>query len=101
MLTKLTQKEYLDKLKTSNCFIQAVTTHPLEEVVQAVMNAKELPICHEYIKVEKRSKVFVFTRKDGSKCYRDFIGKNEYYSLDDLLLHVNVNGIYTYIFINL
>jgi hypothetical protein len=106
-MKELTNKEYFEDLQAGSCFITALHQRTLEEVTESLNSElfdysqlKDSAV-YKYDSVVKRSKDYVFTRPDGTKSYRDFIGKNKYYTHKQILLHVNVQGEYTTIFINL
>ena len=103
-MRKLTASEYLEDLEICSRFICCVTHMNLEETVKAVDKIEDDIKSHaiyQYESVQKRSADYVFTRKDGTKCYRQFHGKNEYYTWKGVLYHVNTKlDTYRSIFIN-
>jgi len=101
----LTQKEYLADLKAGAYFIGAAHSKDLNEIVAYINQNGYQKIkdeaCYKYNCIQKRSKDIVMTKQDGTKCYRDFHGKNEYYTYKQVLLHKNIQDGHTTIFINL
>lgn len=89
-MKQLTQKQYLEDLQAGSKFIQCVHGMTLEQVQKAVEDFQgDLEPCYRYVSVIKRSKDFVFTSEDGTKSYRDFYGKNKYFTHKQILYHVN------------
>ena len=96
-MKQLTQKEYVEDLQAGSRFVQAVYTRPasnlLEELerfidTETYQGLKDSAV-YEYVSMKKRSKEFVFLLDDGTSSYRDFNGKNKYYTHKQILLHIN------------
>ena len=96
-MKQLTQKEYIEDLQAGSRFIRAIHTNPADLTIGELERYIDIETyqtikdnyCYRYVSMKKRSKDFVFLLEDGTSSYRDFNGKNKYYTHKQILLHIN------------
>ena len=98
--TKITKKEFIAALDNT-AFIASVFNQPLEKILVAVEEAKELPCIYDVDYVEEKSNHLEIHLVGGGTSRRDFNGKNTYMLFGDLVIHISEQDGHTTTMINL
>lgn len=99
-MKKLTQKQYFEDLQCCSQFCGAYHFDSEESLnvglahIQNKTTYKDWKnsCVYNFTSVIKRSKDFVFKKVTDESVYRDFIGKNTYYTDRQILLHATEYG---------
>ena len=97
---RITKKEFIVALDNT-AFIASVFNQPLETVLVAVEEAKELPCIYDVDYVVEKSNHLEIHMAGGGTSRRDFKGKNTYMLFGDLVIHISEQDGHTTTMINL
>jgi hypothetical protein len=91
-IVKLTKKQFIEKLENTR-FITSIYNRSAEEINDALYKTKyKLKGIYTVNTIEQKSNYIRCIEKNGSDSRRDFFGKNDFYMINDFIVHRNIQN---------